>query len=459
MDKWRVTLGLDRPLLWGGLCLILMSLVMGSACSQEEDVSSQPSASSKGRDVKRETNSASRAAPIKPGALTESSQKQLGLDSSTDLGHGGAIWYLETEEQSAHCARSMACKQSGLCAQVSLKRRGSLKPLDIKCIALSRQLCLDSTECQHRGHCTPLQGRCVAQSDLDCFQSQRCKSYGLCNIKGDRCVAKSDQDCKRSVACTDFQACSHRAGLCVNQADLVKECAYGCVKVEIGCFCHPDPPSVSPRSGYEPACLTQCQKSGGCVLSERGCTPRDRADCESSELCKTAGLCEFNKGRCIGTDRGCATSLQCSLAGLCSLHAGRCVATLEDDCLSSRGCAEQEMCQFKSDLPLSGERAHSKPSPVDQGVNSEVRSGYCVRAKQPTDCQDKCRRLGQCEEFDGACLAISTARCRASEVCKKYGHCTPKNGRCIAKWASDCQRSLNCKQIGRCTAKNGRCMK
>ena len=444
MAKKRVHLTLSGPLSRGIIFTLIIWMIEGGCSTEapEPKPKSKPSADAVATEVK--------LSALKPGPLSEAQRQHLKLDVDQRLASSKMKWYLE--EESDQCRKSSECKRNGLCDQLSLRPSRSVDPVQVKCVALSRQRCLSSRACQYHGMCTPVAGRCSVKSDLDCFQSQRCKFYGLCHVQGERCVAKSDENCQQSQACRDFQTCTHKSGMCVNQDDLSKSCDYGCVKLESGCFCHPAPPAVSTPKGFEPACLSSCRRSGGCSMGESGCSPRNQKDCESSERCRSEGLCDFAQGRCVKSASGCASSLECSLAGRCILSEGRCVASSQEDCLSSRACAEQERCHFEVD-----QKTSTKP-PSPTSLNTIRTTGRCVREAQPLDCRDVCQRLGQCEPLDNACLATSSAQCRRSEVCKKYGLCSARSGRCVAVTTRDCKRSLNCKQLGRCTPKRGRCL-
>ena len=449
MAKKRVNLVASALRLIGAMFTLIMLLSVGG-CTEDP---AQQNKKLKSSPQKNESSSSSKdQLDFKPGLLSEAQTQFLKLEIDPQWQGSKMRWYLEPEEASENCRKSQDCRLSGLCSQVSLRSAKALPPAQTKCIALSRQRCLGSRACQNHGMCTPEAGRCVVKSDLDCFQSQRCKFYGLCHLQDDRCVAKSDDNCKQSQACRDFQTCSYQAGICVNAEDLAKSCDYGCVRLDSGCFCHPDPPEVKPSKSFEPACLSSCRKSGECSLGESGCAPRSQSDCASSERCQSEGLCDFNQGRCVKSASGCASSLECSLVGRCLLRDGRCVASSQEDCLSSRACAEKERCYFEADKPKKAS------TPIEDRVEIEVVTGQCVREEQPLDCRDLCNRTGQCEALDNSCLATSSSHCRSAEVCKKYGLCSARGGQCVAISSMDCKRSLNCKQLGRCTAKKGRCL-
>lgn len=411
---------------------------------------------------------------ISVGKLSSIQVKSLGLQTATDLGQAQAAWFLEDEQENRHCQSTQICQQSGRCTQVSLRalnRPQANSLIESKCVAIDRKSCLKSQECLKRGQCTPVNGACRVKSNLDCFQSQRCRNYGLCNADQGSCVAKSDQDCQNSMACQDFKACSFKAGLCVNKEDTLKECAYGCVRSEQSCFCHPDPPKISLPKSVEPACLTQCRKEGKCALSDQGCTPRNQTDCESSELCKSEGFCEYQAGRCIKSSAGCARSLQCTLVGHCILINQDCVASSVEDCLGSRACAEREACQFKahsSERSLTNATQPTQQDPsslgemnhLDHGLDldSIKQSGDCIRTATIKNCEQECRRFGQCELIDDRCLATSRRQCLQSDNCAKYGRCSSRNGRCSALSVQDCKQGLNCKRFGYCRPHKGSCV-
>jgi hypothetical protein len=432
--------------------LVLFLCTSVFSCSDDEKT--------KTKTKKTKSESSKGRVSIKPGKLSERQSTYLKLDAPALLSVPKARWVLETDAENTKCAKSRSCKQNGQCAQISLRRSPTQLPIEVKCVSLDRQLCLQSVDCLQKGQCTPKEGLCVVESNLDCFQSQRCRTYGLCNADNGACVAKSNSDCERSLACQDFQACTFKAGLCVNQEDTKQKCQYGCVYTQGGCFCDPNPPPIRARKDVEPACIKQCRKLGNCALKDQGCAPRNTQDCELSEACKTHGKCAYKDGVCELTTIGCATSLLCSLVGQCNLINGACLATSEDDCRSSRACAERESCHFKP-RPRSTESS-TVPSDADgQGdeLIKRILFGECVLPKKQQDCTDLCKRLGQCEVINGVCLAASRARCIASQVCKKYGHCTPRRGKCIATSVRDCKRGQTCTQFGYCKPYKGRCVK
>ena len=419
---------------------------------------------------KKAANQASKQVPISPGKLSKKTIKILGLKTAAELGQAHSAWFLEDETGNVHCQTSRVCKNSGRCSQITLRNLRQAAPqnvIDFKCLAVDRKSCLSSQECLKRGNCTPKQGQCQVESNLDCFQSQRCRNYGLCNVEQGVCVAKSDQDCQNSLACQDFDACSFKAGLCVNKEDTLKNCVYGCVRSDQDCFCHPDPPKIKLPKSVEPACLTQCRQQGKCALSEQGCTPRNHQDCESSELCKSEGICDYKAGKCVKSTAGCARSLQCTLVGHCVLHEQQCVASSVEDCLSSRACAEKEACQFQAhqksqDTSTSSATGQSAADPLfepDSKPSQLIQSGDCVRTAQVKSCDQECIRFGQCELINDRCLATSRFKCRQSETCIKYGRCSPKDGRCNALSTQDCRQGLNCKRFGYCRPHQGSCIK
>ena len=421
------------------------------------------------KNQKKPSPNAPKQIQIAPGKLSAKEIKHLGLKSPAELGQANGAWFLENEAGNVHCQSSRGCQQSGRCAQVTLRnlrQPSTNNTIDFKCLAVDRKSCLSSQECLKRGDCTPKKGRCQVESNLDCFQSQRCRNYGLCNVEQGVCIAKNDQDCQNSLACQDFGACSYKVGLCVNKEDTLKTCAYGCVRSNQDCFCHPDPPEIKLPKSVEPACLTQCRQQGKCALSEQGCNPRNQKDCESSELCKSEGQCEYKNGRCVKSSAGCARSLQCTLVGQCVLYNQQCVASSVEDCLSSRACAEKEACQFQAhqqastSSSLSANNQSNKDQLLEQSPKSEtIQVGDCVRTARVKSCEQECVRFGQCELINDRCLATSRLKCRQSDNCIKYGRCTPKNGRCSAVSAVDCKRGLNCKRFGYCRPSQGSCIK
>ena len=445
-------------LLFIGICSCLMSCSLTeSETTDRETASTQPAV--------RETAQTPSSSPY---TLTDTQASTLGLTSRSDLlqRYGKPFkWHLWESGERATCSLSQVCEQRGECATAILSETIDSEMVDRICVAANRGACLKSKRCQRGGSCTPKDGRCVIDSDLDCFQSTRCKIYGACSAQGRGCVATKEEHCTQSVACRDLHACFLRLNLCVNQEEATPKCEYGCVRSISGCFCHPNPPVIKLPKRVTPACLTSCEQNGECYLGDEGCVPRSQTDCETSQRCKSEGVCHFEAGQCVISDRGCAASLACSLTGRCTLIKDRCEATTQDDCSTSRACAELEACHFELDTHSAdreADRQLTQPKtdilPKDQ-LEPPPTIGSCIRPTLPLDCTESCKLSGKCEAIGDQCLAVSTRRCQRAEVCKKYGLCTAVRGRCLANSVRDCKKGQNCKRFGYCTPVNGQCKK
>ncbi len=158
-----------------------------------------------------------------------------------------------------------------------------------------------------------------------------------------------------------------------------------------------------------------CKLRGQCVAKDGRCavpatddaTCATKAGTEGYVPCAHEGLCRAVDGVCTATELGCTESRMCKSAGACSLQGGRCVAATPDDCTSASVCVETGLC-----------------TPRD-GACAITSSDDCARSK-------RCLTSGHCSVARGSCVVASDADCKKSALCSAHGQCTAQRGKCIA---------------------------
>lgn len=141
-------------------------------------------------------------------------------------------------------------------------------------------------------------------------------------------------------------------------------------------------------------------------------------------------------------DELCKRSAPCALRGQCAagltvelpLVELACQAGSDEDCRSSRRCAESAECYASL--------------------------GRCV-ARADKDCKKtpSCLQDGACTAREGRCVAATRDNCLPTAACKEHGKCSPGQGICVVAGDEDCKHSLACKRHGACTEVQGQCVR
>ncbi len=95
--------------------------------------------------------------------------------------------------QDSHCEESVACRETGTCAVVTLS-----PPI---CAPTADEHCARSADCRRYGRCALhrtdaywIAPTCVAAEDAHCQDSEHCALRGLCTLDEGRCVATDEDD-------------------------------------------------------------------------------------------------------------------------------------------------------------------------------------------------------------------------------------------------------------------------
>jgi len=133
--------------------------------------------------------------------------------------------------------------------------------------------------------------------------------------------------------------------------------------------------------------------------------------CESTALCRMAGLCTLTQGVCrAGDDAECAASELCL----------------------DRGCVRRNgFCRLEDD-------------PADT-------EAMCQKAGSIDGEYSRCQDHGACAVVDGMCAPTTEGHCRASRACKERGLCELRGNVCVWPDQAACERSPACAEEDQCT--------
>lgn len=109
--------------------------------------------------------------------------------------------YPSCEIDDAGCARSLACKSRGACAQLS--------QVKMVCAPATKAHCTNSDGCVDAGICGFIEGvpACVLGTDADCRASWACRDHGACTLGKTKCEVTSSDDCAASYGCLYHGKC------------------------------------------------------------------------------------------------------------------------------------------------------------------------------------------------------------------------------------------------------------
>jgi hypothetical protein len=166
------------------------------------------------------------------------------------------------------------------------------------------------------------------------------------------------------------------------------------------------------------ACDTSdaCKLRGQCVAVNGRCAVKaaDDATCngkhgsEGYNPCSQEGLCKVAAGVCGASADGCKQGRMCKSAGACSVEGGRCVAKTKADCKGASVCLEIGQCT------------------ANKGVCAITSDEDCSQSKG-------CLVSGKCSFDKGGCIVLKDADCKKSALCRAHGQCTAAKGKCIGE--------------------------
>lgn len=198
-------------------------------------------------------------------------------------------------------------------------------------------------------------------------------------------------------------------------------CVVGACSRKAGDACAQDKPCAEGLACLGDKCAKcedsdACKLRGQCVARQNRCVVPASADqacreghgSEGYNPCEREGLCTAVAGVCVASAEGCKSGRMCKSAGACSLEDGRCVAKTDADCTSAAVCLEIGQCSARD------------------GVCAITKDADCAHAKG-------CLVSGQCSFDEGACVVLKDADCALSALCKAHGQCTAAKGKCIAE--------------------------
>ncbi|HET9953573.1 MAG TPA: hypothetical protein VFQ61_03665 [Polyangiaceae bacterium] len=121
-----------------------------------------------------------------------------------------------------------------------------------------------------------------------------------------------------------------------------------------------------------------------------------------------------------------------------------------DPCRKTALCQQFGRCSYRA-VGASG--LGSDWVVIEPQAKPADREYFSCVALLGSDCEASriaCQEHGECAAQSGRCVAVSDARCVASEACKRTGLCTAVAGWCQAGKSGSCERSQACRSNGAC---------